>query len=67
MSAPGDVPDSVARAGDAAAARTSDRLATAIRDAVPGVAVLRTGDRIVVTGRGVLAEPLLRWPAGLLR
>ncbi len=61
------VPDSVARAGAAAATRTADELADAVRDAVPGVSVLRTGDGIVVTGRGVLTEPLLRWPAGLLR
>ncbi|WP_375382384.1 hypothetical protein [uncultured Sphingomonas sp.] len=61
------VPDSVARAGAAAAARTADQLADAVRAAVPGVSVARTGDGIVVTGRGVLSEPLLRWPAGLLR
>lgn len=67
MSASGDVPASVARAGDAAAGATAERLATAIRAAVPGVAVSRTGDGVVVQGRGVLTEPLLRWPAGLLR
>ncbi len=61
------VPASVERRGAAAAERAAARLAEAVREQVPGVAV-SLGDReVTVTGRGVLSDALLRRPAGMLR
>ena len=61
------VPASVERRGEAAAARTAARLAEAVRARVPGARVALDGTEVTVTGRGVLTDAVLRWPAGLLR
>ncbi len=61
------VPASVERRGTAAAVNAAERLADAVREQVPGVSVSCEGMEMAVTGRGVLSDALLRWPAGLLR
>lgn len=61
------VPTSVERRGEIAATRTAVRLADAARAQVPGARVAVADTEVVVTGRGVLTDAALRWPAALLR
>ena len=61
------VPASVERRAAAAATNAAACVAEAVREQVPGARVDLEATEVVVTGRGVLSDALLRWPAGLVR
>lgn len=52
--------------GDAAAERARVRVAAALRDALPGVAVAIEGGDVVLSGRIAADDPRLRWIGSLL-
>lgn len=53
--------------GEAAAARVRGRVAAALRETLPEVAVDVVGDDVVLTGRITPDDPRLRWIGSLLR
>ena len=52
--------------GDAAAERARVRVAAALREALPGVAVAIEGSDVVLSGRIAADDPRLRWIGSLL-
>jgi hypothetical protein len=52
--------------GAAAADRARARVAEALRDELPGVAVTIEGEAVVLTGRIAADDPRLRWIGSLL-
>lgn len=54
-----------ARIGRARATKVATRFANAAVEALPGGRLVREGDTVTITGRGVLSR--LRWPGGLVR
>lgn len=53
--------------GEAAAARVRGRVAAALRETLPGVAVDVVGEDVVLTGRIAPDDPRLRWIGSVLR
>ena len=57
----------VTRMAERAALRARERVAEALRGAVPGVRVEATRDGVAIEGRHLSQDARLRWIAGLIR